>query len=360
MRVLLVSAYYRPHIGGVERFTENLAHGLAARGHAVEVLACRTEAGAPARERRDGVTVHRVPSLNPFERRLGVPWPIPAPRALARAVADLTRAADVVHVQDVLYATSLVTLHRSRAPVVLTQHIAHVPQRSRALDAVERLAYALTRRAARRAAARAAYNPDIAAWASRYWDVEVGVLPVASEAAPAEPDRAGFGLPSDRFVALFVGRDVVKKRLDVVAAAADDAYELVLVTDAKVEPRRGLRVIEPMPAEDLARLMRSVDAFVLPSYGEGIPLSLQEAMSAGLPVVTSFNAGYERYFTRTDVLTVEPHAGAVRSALRRLAHEPELRRRLSERSSAVAAASFALGPFVAAYEQLYERVLAAR
>ncbi len=39
MKILIVSAVYYPQINGVAVFSHNLAAGLAARGHAVEVIA---------------------------------------------------------------------------------------------------------------------------------------------------------------------------------------------------------------------------------------------------------------------------------------------------------------------------------
>jgi D-inositol-3-phosphate glycosyltransferase len=351
VRVLLVSAYYRPHVGGVERFTENLASGLASRGHEVQVLCCRTAAKSPPGG--DRVVVHRVPAWNPFEERLGVPWPLPAPRALVRAVRTLSRGVDVVLANDVLYATSVAALWFSRVPVVLTQHVALVPQRNRALELVQRVAYTATRRAARRAAAHTAYNPEVAAWASSLWGVDVRTLPVASDPGAARASRAEFGLPEDRFVALFVGRNAPKKRLDIVLGAADEGYDLAVVTGREPPaPRHGVWFFPPLAPDRLGALMHCVDAFVLPSQGEGIPLSLQEAMAAGLPVVTTVNPGYEAYFSTEDVLAVEPEAASLRTALRTLAADPGLRQRLAGRSAEVASRQFDPTRFVSAYEEL--------
>jgi D-inositol-3-phosphate glycosyltransferase len=353
VRVLLVSAYYLPHLGGIERFTQNLARGLVSRGHDVHVLCCRTARDSPLEQDDDGVRVHRVPAGNPFEQRLGVPWPVPAPFAVVRAVRRLSRGVDVVLVNDILYATSIAALLFSPAPVVLTQHVGVVPQRNRALELLERLAYRATRRTARRAAAHIAYNPQVAAWASRLWGADVRVLPVGSGFGNVDGSRAEFGLPEDRFVALFVGRDTPKKRLDVVLDAADERYELAVVTGREQPPgpRRGVRFFPPLAPDRLGALMRCVDAFVLPSHGEGIPLSLQEAMAAGLPVVTTLNPGYEAYFSAQDVLAVEPDASSLRNALGTLAGDEALRRRLAARSAEVARRHFDPDRFVDAYEE---------
>jgi glycosyltransferase involved in cell wall biosynthesis len=186
------------------------------------------------------------------------------------------------------------------------------------------------------------------------WRVpDVAVLPVGVAVPEVQASRADLGLPAERFLALFVGRDVPTKGFDLLRAALDDAYEIVAVTDAAAGARPGLRTLPFMPADRLAGLMTCVDAFVLPSRGEGLPLSLQEAMAAGLPVVTTMLPGYEHFFDSDDVLVIEPRAGSIRNALRRLAEDAELRARLSSRSLAVAERHFSESRFVEAYERLY-------
>jgi len=360
VRVVLVSANFRPHVGGIERFTEILASELGRRGHGVVVVCCRY-GGAPLSEELDGFAVERVPATFVLDRRLNVPYPLPDPASLLRTVRRLLGDADVVHVQDVLYATSFPSLllaRRRRIPSVLTQHVAFVPQKTRLLNAVEKTALATLGRCARLARVVATLNPSVAAWVAEQWHVrDVRVLPVGVPVAAAAPSerievRASFGLPPDRFVALFVGRDVPKKGLDVFFAAADPAYDLVAVTD-RVGGDAGT-VIPFMPPERLQELLGCVDAFVLPSEGEGFPVSMQEALGHGLPVVTTSQPGYERFLSTDDVLFVDRDAESVRDALRMLAGDAELRGRLAERSRAVAERHFGVAKFITAYEELYE------
>jgi D-inositol-3-phosphate glycosyltransferase len=361
LSLLLVTAYFRPHVGGVERFVEILAGGLADRGDDVTVLCCRTERESPFREEVDGYRIERLPASNRLERHLGVPYPVPEPVQLRRALERLLSRVDVVHVQDALYASSIATLmlsHRRGVPSVLTQHVGFVPQRTRWLDTLEQAAIATLGRSARLATLVATLNPAVASWVGERWGIrDVRVLPVGiPRGADTVRDRAAvrrsFGLAPDRFLALFVGRDVPKKGLDVFLAAADPRYELVAVTD---RPREGGATFLPFMSPDrLQELLGCADAFVLPSEGEGFPMSLQEALAAGLPVVTTRQPGYDHYLTADDVLYVERDRAAVRSALRRLVEDGELRRRLSERSRAAAERHFGVERFIDAYEDFYD------
>lgn len=339
MRIALVTAYFRPHVGGVERFVETLAGGLSARGHDVTVVCCRTDRRSPPRE--PGVV--RIPATNVVERRVAVPYPLPDPVAAVRVLRREIARADVTHVHDVLYPTSLLALSLTRP--VLTLHVGFVPQRSGLLDVVERAAIRAVAPFARRAAAAVSMNPAVAAWASETWGLEVGIAPVGVPPATAVADRAAFGF-GDRPVALFVGRDVAKKGLDAFAAARPDGWDLVAVTDGT---RPGLRTLPFMPTDRLAVLLASVDALVLPSVAEGLPMILQEAMAAGVPVVTTMQDGYERYFGADEVAVIDGSARSIEQALAALPPG------LGERGRAVAARHFSVDAMVDAYEALYRR-----
>jgi glycosyltransferase involved in cell wall biosynthesis len=364
MRVLLVSANYKPSVGGIERYVENLAHGLAGRGHSVTVVACRTDGGLKLEQDGD-VAIVRIPSTDVADERLNVPYPLPNPVAAWRTLRRLIANADVVHAHDALYATSVLSLvlaRRAHVPAVLTQHVAFVPQRRRSLDAVQRAAIATVGQSARLATRVVSYNPAVAAWAADTWNL--GAVPVLPPGVPDPHDvdrdavRRTFGLPGDRFSALFVGRDVPKKGLDVFLAARDPAYELIAVTDRK--PSRapeGTRILPFVDPPAFRDLLASVDTFVLPSEAEGFPLSLQEALVTGLPCVVTPGPGYERYLRDGEAIFVDRDSSEIRDALLGLSRDESGRRELAARARAAGRREFGLGPFVSAYEDVYREVL---
>lgn len=72
-------------------------------------------------------------------------------------------------------------------------------------------------------------------------------------------------------------------------------------------------------ASERERLLNDSDVFVLPSYAEGLPMSLLEAMAAGLPSVTTGVGGIPDVFTHgSEGLLVEP--GDVERLTAALAH----------------------------------------
>src|SRR5258708_2633188 len=129
MRILLLSDFYPPDIGGTERHVQTLAHELVRRGHHVAVAALRQEVDGPAIEDDNGLTVYR---LNGWNRALGrfyqdarrsyhPPLPDPGIRAALREVIEREQP-QIIHTRRWI-TYSLIGLKRwSRAKIVMTLH----------------------------------------------------------------------------------------------------------------------------------------------------------------------------------------------------------------------------------------------
>jgi glycosyltransferase involved in cell wall biosynthesis len=89
--------------------------------------------------------------------------------------------------------------------------------------------------------------------------------------------------------------------------------------------------------------LRSADAFVLPSYTEGLPNAMIEAMAAGLPVVVSAVGSVPDVVVHgVNGLLVSPRDGvSLEGAMRRILSSPELRLRLGREAHRVASERFA-------------------
>ena len=82
--------------------------------------------------------------------------------------------------------------------------------------------------------------------------------------------------------------------------------------------------------ETREKLLRHATLFVLPSYAEGLPMSLLEAMAAGLPVVTTNVGGIPDVVTDgVEGFVIEPgDVSALGKAMTRILTDEELRLRL--------------------------------
>ena len=79
-------------------------------------------------------------------------------------------------------------------------------------------------------------------------------------------------------------------------------------------------------AEDRSDFMQSLDVFVQPSFADGTPNSIIEAMAHGLPIVASLNGGIpDLVLPELGILVPSGDSEALANALARLAGDAELR-----------------------------------
>ena len=97
--------------------------------------------------------------------------------------------------------------------------------------------------------------------------------------------------------------------------------------------------------------------FVLPSYAEGMPMALLEAMSWGLPVIATPVGGIPQVVTsESNGLLIEPgNVAALAAALTRLLQDPALSGRLGRAARQTIEADFALDEALAKLTVIYGR-----
>lgn len=107
-----------------------------------------------------------------------------------------------------------------------------------------------------------------------------------------------------------------------------------------------------------ARLLQEASVFVLPSHAEGLPMSVLEAMAAGLPVVATAVGGIPEAVTDgvEGLLVPSGDIAAISAALVRLLGDAAVRRRMGEAGRARARSDFSSARTVAAVEDLYDRL----
>src|SRR4051812_25471523 len=105
MQLLMVSAYFESHRGGIEIVAGQLAREFRRAGQSVAWLA----SDATAAPSQPTICDRPVPvrAFNATDRVLGVPFPIPGPAALAAIRSEVGRA-DVVLLHDTLYPANIV------------------------------------------------------------------------------------------------------------------------------------------------------------------------------------------------------------------------------------------------------------
>jgi teichuronic acid biosynthesis glycosyltransferase TuaC len=224
-------------------------------------------------------------------------------RVLHGAVRDF--APDVV-LAYWLYPDAYGAMHaarRARVPLIAGARGSDL----RVRDAVSRL---LTRPVVRNAARLLVVSEDLGRVACARYDADpsrVRVIPNGCDAAIFRPQpraaaRATLGVAADARVVAYVGRLVPEKGLRELAdamqamAGTDPRVQLVLVGDGPMRAELDAR-LQPLGArarlagaqapEAVAQWMAAADVVTLPSYSEGHPNVLVEALACGRPVVAT-------------------------------------------------------------------------
>lgn len=131
--------------------------------------------------------------------------------------------------------------------------------------------------------------------------------PFQSSEALAKDSAATWDLPSDMPVLLFVGRLIVEKGifdlLEALALLVRQMQVHVLVAGSgpmeqefkeRIETlglEKNVTLTGYLDASTLRQAYRAADMFLFPSWSEGFPTVITEAMDAGLPIVTTHIRG---------------------------------------------------------------------
>lgn len=160
---------------------------------------------------------------------------------------------------------------------------------------------------------------------------------------------------------LYAGRLAVEKGLPVLFESlrmlADQGYEFELTLAGDGSDRRGLEqlgrhlgisdrlVFAGYASQDGVRdYLQQSDIFILPSFAEGVPVSLMEAMACGVPVLATYVGGVAELVVpeETGLLVPAADTRTLSQAIARYFDDFELRKRVSRLGREMVAAKFNL------------------
>jgi glycosyltransferase involved in cell wall biosynthesis len=356
-------------MGGAEVLAARLARRLGDGNRCV--FLCLDEIGSLGQELQgDGFTVEVL------QRRPGIDW-----RGVWRLARFFRRErVDILHAHQYgpfFYSLMARRLYR-QPPILFTEHGRHFPDypRQKRIWANRLLLEKRDRVVAVGEAVRHALIANEGISAARIALIYNGVdlSPYRKSGTDRDAVRKELGLQPVDFALIQVARlDYLKdhvtavKTLERVTRRQPNTHLILIGTgeeESKIRQAIADRRLESSVKllglrTDVPRLLTAADCFLLTSISEGIPLTIIEAMAAGLPVVATRVGGMSEVVVDGTTGLLSP-AGADESLAEHilsLASDPELRRRLAQAGKERAFKFFSEDRMNAAYQRLYQELV---
>jgi len=319
MSILIFACYYHPHIGGYELNIHSLAKRLVVRGHKVTIITSNATNSA-ASDELDGVQIVRLPAWN----ALNGTFPIVKPSRATLRLLLKRNPPDVVVTQTRFFTTSMLgTLFAKlqRKPLI------HVERGSCHSDVTSKVISTIAK----------VVDHTVGRWIVRSAKVNVGVSQAACEFilhiggreelvirnGVEKRSRSKRSKAGDPLTIVFMGRLVYGKGVqDLIEAfgrcqtenlslhiIGDGCYRGELEAQAqRTSCARNVHFHGELAHDDALKVLANGDIFVNPSHSEGLPTSVMEAASVGMPIIaTDVGGTYEIVEDGVSGIIVQPH-----------------------------------------------------
>lgn len=344
MKIVILVSYTYPYIGsGIGQVALMQAESLAELGNKVILVS----SNIPVTKRRftkNRVLHLKINSLN-FLDKFNIPVPL---FFLSREVISHVKTADIVHSHDMLYPHSLLAAliaRRFGKPFVLTQHAGFISYPSRLTNILQFLTNKTMGRLVLKLSDQIiVVNEEVKNWLGSDGrraitlmnGIDTSLFHPVSKKIKMDIRRK-YDLPLNKKIVLHVGRLVQKKGYQRLFEVRSNNYLTVIVGGGKVpkfmaNEKENVLFLGTLSQEKLSEVYQASDVFVLPSDCEGFPLSIQEAMASGLPIVTTKHPGFEKYLDEHYVKFIPPTKQAVETAILEVLTDNGMRKSMIEYS----------------------------
>ena len=350
----IFSAQHLPYIGGIETFTDNLAHALAKRGNNVTIVTNNTEGLSNLEQLDSGVGIVRLPCHPLLNGRLPLPSVCSKTR---KQLIDrvLHRHFDGILINTRLYPHSLLGMKiaekQGLTPIVLDHGSAYLCFSNPFLDPFVKIyedlitAWGKTRHKAD----YYAISKQSVSWLTHFGIEAKGVINNSIDAAAfrklasARCYKAELNLSASALLVAFVGRLIPEKGISQMIEVAQnpeviqrDIHFIIAgkgpLSEMVKQAKGNLHYLGPIDRQDASALLQQAYLHCLPSRSEGFASSLLEASACGCPSVTTDVGGAAELIPSPDYGTIIPNQSSaeVTKAIILLADDRQLRDKQSK------------------------------
>jgi glycosyltransferase involved in cell wall biosynthesis len=364
MRIVYVTPFYPPHLGGLEKVAEHIAEGMAAEGHDVTVLTSAQPENGIGRLHKN-LTLHRLQTFKNMRRPLMLSL---LPKLLKQKDADLFH----VHVAQA-YVPEMVCI---ASKVLHKPYIAHLHtdlSPSTWMGFLLKIYKPLVLGPLLRNADRViVFNEDQKAAVHERYNVPLTSIQIIPNGVESKFYNHRLRTIHKPPRLLFVGRLGVEKNIQQLLHALEgisDRFETHIVGEGdfgaslqRIARELELQNIIFHGRADGAVLLdfyRKADVFVITSEHEGMPVAVLEAMAMGLPIIGTDAPGVRNLVDNNKTGLLVPLYGnkQLREALQEIISDQNLYRRMNHEAFKKAEA-YSWDRILSKLVQLYNEILA--
>jgi len=309
VRFVFFSAQYLPSIGGIERYTRNLALALTRAGHHVTIVTS-SRADAPDAETDEGVDIVRLDSWPLMGGRFPVPRPTRQFRAQMKKI--WSRHIDLVLVNTRFWIMSVWAAwecHHRRLPAIVIEHgSGYLSMGTPLLNALSHVYEHAVARIVHHFVPRFyAVSKKGARWLRTFGLRAEGVLYNAVDISEIEEQarigtwdaRSAYDLEASTPLVVYVGRLIPEKGIRELLEAmtsvrqrCPDAHLLLagegpMYDELESLGQDGVIFVGALDHPQALSLLQQADIFCLPSYSEGFSTVVLEAVALETFIVTT-------------------------------------------------------------------------
>ena len=357
--ICLVSSQYLPHVGGVENYVYNLSKELAKRGHNVTILTSLIK-GMPEYEKNENIEIFRLPSFQLMNGR----FPVLrfGKKRLSFVKKFKQRKYDLMLVNMRFYLISLFAVKlakKTNTRVIMLDHgSSHLNTGGKLSSKLgELFEHWITWREKKHCKEFAGVSRESLKWIEHF-NIKSDMLlfnAINVEAFekylknPVRDFRKEYNIPASDIVISFVGRITVEKgireltnvikrinetRRDVWLLAAGGGY---LTDELQNIKSSNTHFVGQTPTNEIAAMLKQSDIFCLPSYSEGFPTCVLEALVCDNFIITTKKGDAKEIIKNSDYGIILPDSNEDRlyDAIMDVLDKDEYRKVATQRSKEI-------------------------
>lgn len=317
--IAIFSGYYLPHLGGVERYTYNLAKKLKGMGYKIVIVTSRYDRNLQEIEDTEYAKIYRLPTYKIVSGRYPINKPNNRCRELLKKVLD--EKINSVIIQTRFWTTSYIGskfADKNKLPVCLIEHgSTHFTVNNKFLDFFgEIYEHALTNNVKRRVKDYYGVSKKCTEWL-QHFDIEAkGIFYNSVDTDEIEKYKKYINKDTDNIVITYTGRMIEEKGVLRLIEAFKNlskkhnnlqlnlAGEGPILEKIKGENKdiKNINILGKVSHEEVMKLLGRTSIFVNPSYfAEGLPTTILEAGMMECAVVATPMGGTTEIITNKDI-----------------------------------------------------------